>query len=251
MNLIDRLTHMEKVSEGMSPAETYRCRIEDTVCYLKKIDEVFSPTTYSVQREADVMLWLADKLNVPAMMECGRVSGKEYLIMSEVKGRHIDDFVESPLLYVTNLAKALKQLWSIDTSACRFSSRLDVRLQELDYLLKNGLADVNPAHWQNTTTFTEPAELYVWLCSHRPPEEELVFSHGDLGANFLVADDEIIYFDLARCGIADKWQDIALCVRDIREYGLGSSHEEAFFQMLGVEPDQQKLDYYVLLDELF
>lgn len=250
MKYIDRIAIQEKCSDGMSPAEVYKCQIEGTPYYLKRIDKAFSQTTYSVQREAEVMQWLADRLNVPKLLEYGELENKEYLIMSEIKGRHIDDFVEEPLQYITYLIKALHLLHSIDISHCEFSSRLDMRLQELDYLLKRNLADVDREDWQDTTNFTGPNELYKWLCENRP-SEELTFSHGDIVANFFVADGEIYFYDLARCGVADKWVDIALCVRDIREYYPDSNYEKLFFDKLGIEPDYKKIEYYILLDEMF
>lgn len=250
MKYINRITSVEKSLEGMSPAEVYKCRIDETTYYLKTINKVFSQTTYSVKREAAVMRWLTDKLNVPEVLEYGETEDSEYLIMSEIRGRHIDDFAETPLQYISYLVKAIKQLWSINISQCNFSSRLDMRLQELDYLLQRNLADVDAVNWQDTTNFTKPEELYLWLCNNRPPEE-LVFSHGDIGANFFVADGEIYFYDLARCGIADKWQDIAFCVRDIRDYYPDANYERIFFEMLGIEPDYPKIDYYILLDEMF
>lgn len=109
---------------------------------------------------------------------------------------------------------------------------------------------MNPEHWQDSTEFRNPDDLYRWLIEKRP-EEEIVFSHGDIGANFFVKDEEIIFYDLARCGIADKWLDIALCVRDIRDYYPNSAYEKLFFEMLGLEPDYEKIEYYILLDEMF
>ena len=106
------------------------------------------------------------------------------------------------------------------------------------------------ANWQNTTNFKKPEELYSWLCNNRLPEE-LVFSHGDMAGNFFVVDGEIYFYDLARCGVADKWIDIAFCVRDIRDYYPDSDYERVFFEMLGIQPDYEKIDYYILLDEMF
>ena len=76
-------------------------------------------------------------------------------------------------------------------------------------------------------------------------------SHGDIGANFFIADNEIYFYDLARCGIADKWIDIAFYFRDIRDYYPDSDYERIFFEMLGIEPDYKKINYYILLDEMF
>lgn len=250
MRYIDRITEKEKSPDGMSPAEVYRCQLDGATYYLKMIDKLFSNTTYSVRREAEVMQWLADKLHVPALLEYGQVEEKEYLIMGEIKGRHIDDFAGTPMQYLTYLVKALRQLWSVDISRCGFSSRLDFRLQELNYLLEHHLADVNMTNWQDTTDFAGPEELYSWLCNNRPPEE-LAFSHGDIGANFFIVGEEPYFYDLARCGVADKWLDIAFCVRDIRDYYPGTEYERIFFEMLGIEPDYRKIEYYILLDEMF
>lgn len=247
---IDEISFKEKCTDGMSPAKVYKCRIEETQCYLKEIDTIFSGTTYSVKREAEVMQWLSGRLNVPKVIECGQREGKEYLIMSEIKGKHIDCFAQEPLQYITYLVKAIKELWAVDISRCELSSRLDVRLNELKYLLEHDLADTDMSNWQDTTEFTDTTEFYQWLCDHRP-QEELTFSHGDIGANFFVVDDEIYFYDLARCGIADKWVDIAFCVRDIREYYPDSEYESLFFEMLGIEPDYEKIEYYILLDEMF
>lgn len=250
MKYLNRIIKQEKCTEGMSPATVYKCEIDGTCCYLKTINKAFAGTTYSVKREAEVMQWLADKLHVPQLLESGETDYSEYLIMSEIYGQHIDSFAEEPLQYISYLAKAIKLLQGIDISNCSFTSNLDFRLKELNYLLENNLADVDVSHWEETTEFKEPCELYKWLCENKP-QEELVFSHGDIGANFFVKDGEIYFYDLARCGIADKWMDIAFCVRDIRDYFPDSKYEKMFFDMLGVEPNYEKINYYILLDEMF
>lgn len=64
--------------------------------------------------------------------------------------------------------------------------------------------------------------------------------------------------DLGNAGIADKWQDLALCYRSLKHNANGSYgkiysgiHEDDLFKLLGIEPDPEKLRYYILLDELF
>ena len=124
-----------------------------------------------------------------------------------------------------------------------------MRLEELDYLLKNGLADTDISNWEDSTEFTDPQEPYKWLCDNKP-HEELVFSHGDI-SNLFICNDEIYFFDLARCGTADKWLDISMCVREIRNFFHNSEFEKLFFEMLGMEPNYEKINYYLLLDEMF
>ena len=59
--------------------------------------------------------------------------------------------------------------------------------------------------------------------------------------------------------LADKWQDIALCYRSLKHnknglYG-GGQYEgvspDLLFDRLTIQPDWDKIRYYILLDELF
>ena len=64
--------------------------------------------------------------------------------------------------------------------------------------------------------------------------------------------------DLGRAGAADRWQDIALCLRSLRENARGrygpaypGFDEDLLLRTLGMAPDREKIRYYLLLDELF
>src|SRR5574344_1542322 len=59
------------------------------------------------------------------------------------------------------------------------------------------------------------------------------------------------FIDLGRSGSADRWYDIAFCVRSISEYIGEEQYVELFFDLLGIKPDWEKIKYYILLDELF
>lgn len=81
-----------------------------------------------------------------------------------------------------------------------------------------------------------------------------VLSHGDFCLpNVLAQGDSICGFiDLGRAGVADKWQDIALCYRSLQhnfDGTYGSSYEGfepgALFEVLGIEPDWEKIRYYL------
>ena len=116
----------------------------------------------------------------------------------------------------------------------------------MDYLLNNDLADVDCENWEEDTPFKDPRELYDFLKTEKP-EEELVFSHGDLGdSNIFVKDGKVSGFiDLGRSGRADKWYDIAFCVRSIREDIGEEQYVELFFDLLGIKPDWEKIKYYI------
>jgi len=48
-----------------------------------------------------------------------------------------------------------------------------------------------------------------------------------------------------------EYIDIALCVREIRNYYHNPDFEKEFFKILCEEPDYKKIDYYLLLNEMF
>lgn len=107
--------------------------------------------------------------------------------------------------------------------------------------------------------FPSAASLLNWLERNRPPEEP-VFTHGDccLPNLFLDHGGSAWFLDLGRAGIADAYTDIALCLRSLRQNLAGvyggkirpTISEQVFFSALGLRPDEEKLRYYTLLDEL-
>ena len=246
----NNISNVRTISDGMSPAEVMFCEYKGQNAYIKSISKEYFGTTYSVKREKDIMLWLKDKLYVPDVLGFEETENKETLLMTEIIGIYIDDFQNDMEKYVWHLSNAVKLMWSVDIADCSFNSRLNVRLDELKYLLDNNLADVNTDNWEDTTVFNNPCELYDWLVENKP-SEELVFSHGDISANIFVNGTDYYFYDLARAGIADKWLDIAFCVRDIRDVCKGKKYEELFFDLLEIKPDYTKIDYYILLDEMF
>ena len=64
---------------------------------------------------------------------------------------------------------------------------------------------------------------------------------------------------MGKTGVGDKWNDIALCYRSLKHnfdgtYGgkvYKDFNPDMLFEKLGIEPDWDKLNYYILLDELF
>ena len=78
--------------------------------------------------------------------------------------------------------------------------------------------------------------------------------------NIFLGDGQVSGFiDLSRAGAGDKWNDIALCYRSLKHnfsgmYG-GKIYEDfnadKLFETLGIEPDWEKIKYFLLLDELF
>lgn len=79
-----------------------------------------------------------------------------------------------------------------------------------------------------------------------PPIDRLVVCHGDpCVPNTLLdaAGTPIAHVDLGALGVADRWADIAVGSMSIQwNYGPGVEHH--FFEGYGVDPDDERIDYY-------
>lgn len=216
------------------------------------------------ETEYQVMEWLKDRLPVPQVLAHATEGEKDFLLMSKLSGKMSCDesYMENPLLLTEVLAEGLKMLWNVDVSECPFCWNLDRKLAAAKYNVENGLVDVDNVEPETfgENGFRNPAHLLEWLIENRPAEE-LVLVHGDYCLpNIFVKDGKVSGFlDLGKTGLADKWQDIALCYRSLLhnyEGKYGGKAYEGFepgmlFEKLGIEPDWEKIRYYILMDELF
>jgi len=214
--------------------------------------------------EHSILQWLSGKLHVPECFYYGEKDGKSYLLMSRIRGRMScdDEFMTQPQQLVKRLADCLRQLWSVDISDCPVNSSLDRKLAAAEERVRRGVIDIADAEpgTYGENGFRDPEHLLQWLRENRP-EEDIVFSHGDfcLPNIFFDEDSSAGYIDLGRAGTSDRWLDIAICLRSLMHNFEGVYSGKAYpgfepamlFDALGIEPDWKKINYYIMLDELF
>lgn len=219
---------------------------------------------YEARSEIRILNWLNGRELVPKVI-CSHIEdGKSYLLMSKIKGKMSceREFLREPELLIKVLGEGLKMLWGIDISDCPCDSSIENKLKLAEERVKNNLCSMDNVE-QDTygeKGFSSPQELLKWLKDNKP-NESYVLSHGDYCLPNIFIDDNKIsgFIDLGRCGIGDKYQDIALCYRSLVhnfEGRYGGEVYEGFnanilFDELGIEPDWDKIRYYILLDELF
>jgi aminoglycoside phosphotransferase len=101
-------------------------------------------------------------------------------------------------------------------------------------------------------------DLYSELVARSPSSEDRTFTHGDYCLpNVILTEDTTGGFrvsgfvDCANAGIADRYQDLALCARSVAD-NLGAEWVQPLFERYGLDRvDEDKLAYYQLLDEFF
>lgn len=213
--------------------------------------------------EYHMMRWLQGRLPVPEIIAAEQVNGTRYLLMSRIRGSYLcDDAILSDQHRLAELcAEGLRRLWTVDISDCPTRRTLDDKFSEIEEGLRGGWITAEQACQPDTygpNGFSSPAALFDWLVAHRP-EEELVLSHGDYCLPNLFAGEDGLtgFIDIGLSGVADKWVDIekGLWSMWANTTGFFGGKQRPFdrqllFDALGIIPDEEKLRYYGLLNEL-
>lgn len=220
--------------------------------------------TNQSKQNIEMMNWLGKKIPVPKVIYYEIVDGYEYLLMSKIEGQMAcsEHFLENPTELLKILSDALKMLWKADISDCPKNRTIEKELEEAKYRIANNLvdlADCDPETFGDNG-FVNPQELLNWLNDNKPNYEP-VLSHGDFCLpNIFIKNNEISGFiDLGDAGIGDKYRDIALCYRSLRNNFNGTYGGKVYpdftpdklFEYLEIDPDYDKIRFYLLLDELF
>jgi len=248
----ERIKNMviKQVDIGMSAANVYQC-FSETDNYFLKIDSKNS----WLKDEYQNIIWLNNKAPVPKIIEWDSDDINDYLLISKINGLMLCDeyYLNNHISAISVLAKGLQLLQSIDIKNCNIVNNLDKKLNSANIHVKNNEVDVNDWDEETKKSFQSPSILLEYLYDNRPENEELVFTHGDycLPNIFGFGDELLGFIDLSTAGIADKWQDIALCIRSLWYNFETNEYDKLLLNNLGIERDDKKLKYYILLDELF
>ncbi len=242
-------SNIKSVSHGCSDAQV--CLIEtlseSPKCYLKR----GLPGT--LEREKSILVWLKDKLPVPKVLYYSKAE-RDYLLIEGIKG--VD--LVSALSYLSSenvvslLAEGLRMFQGVDINGCPFNMRFAQKLEETKSLVERKLIKIEDFEPENLEKSLE--EIYRQLLLGKPESEDLAFTHGDYCfPNIIINDGKISGFiDLERGGIADRYQDIAIAVRSIRHNLQSEKYVKLFLDACGCEnANFSKINYYILLDELF
>ncbi|WP_435591790.1 phosphotransferase [Nocardia sp. bgisy118] len=147
----------------------------------------------------------------------------------------------------TVMGELLRRLHALPVAECPFDGRLDTALALARRHVLEGLVD--PDDFDDDNAHLDPGQVLDRLVAERPETEDLVVAHGDFTPPNVLENGTLL--DVGGLGVADRYRDLALAERDLRE-DFGDGEVRAFFAAYGLDaPDKRRLDYYRLLDELF
>lgn len=241
------------ITIGQSAAQVYRLvdRAGD-VCFLK-----YCPhgTLFSLADEVARLRWLAGRLPVPAVLGYAEDERGSYLLMSAVSGVDAATAAETQRMdtahLVRLLAEGLRRFHATPIVDCPFDHRLTAEVARAKARMEQGQVDEQEFDAERYGRSTQ--SLWAELINTVPATEAPVLTHGDYCLpNILLADGAVSGFiDLERCGVGDRYRDLALARRSLIR-NCGAEWLDHFFTCYGLpEPDLEKLDFYQLLDEFY
>lgn len=241
---------IEQQAIGESRADVFRLRQDEgTDLFLKSepLEELGE-----LADEIERLRWLEQiKLPAPVVLDDVTENHRHWLLMTAVPGRDLASASElSAEQIIKILATVLRTLHQVPVSLCPFDHSLEQRIARAQERMSAGLVDETDFDDERLGRSAE--DVLAELLSTQPMTHDQVVTHGDACLpNFMAADAHFRGFiDCARMGISDRYQDLALAARSI-ERNLGQAWVKPFFELYGVEPDEQRMKFYCLLDEFF
>jgi len=214
------------------------------------------PWAGGVIAEAERLRWLAGRVPVPEVVVCVEGSdGSGWMVTAAAPGSDATDgqhhFDADRLIRA--LGEGLRRFHDeVPVVGCPFDTRLEVRMAAAAARVAGGRVDVDDL--EPIYRGRAPEALLDVLGGLRPGSaEDLVVVHGDYCfPNVLLQQGRVTgYVDLGRCGVADRYVDLAVAARSVA-HNMGGHAVGPFFAAYGIDwPDVAKIDFYVLLDEFF
>lgn len=218
------------------------------------------PDSDEARTEHTILLWLEGRLPAPRCLFHALEDGTDYLLMTRIQGKMACDegyMKRDKGRYVVRLlADALKRLWQVDAGDCPVRQTLSK-----DLALARQAVEEGKAEYSGRGGFADDRALLKWLEANQPAQEDLVFSHGDYCMPNVLFDGDALagYIDLGNMGVADRWEDIAMVHRSLRNNFSGVFGGQVYpdfdpdwlFEELGIPFDAEKFRFYDLLHELY
>ena len=176
--------------------------------------------------EADIIRWINGRLPVPEIL----YEDETYLILSKKKGRSLKDCTKNRIL--KTCAAILKAFWAMDVSGCPCCEDTEAAISK---------AKGRKLSYTKWNILQKLEETYL--------SEDRVFSHGNLKLENIIVNGNglLLLTGMQKAGTADRYRDLALLIPSLEEAGI---RKEELFSLLGLEPDEEKIEFFGKLNSL-
>lgn len=238
---------LEEISIGCSDSQVFKIEKLDKTYFIK------ISSKGNLTSEYEKLKWLVDKLNVPRITLYDYTDDTEYLITESVGGEMVcsEFYLNNPEVGISVIAQAFSQIYDVDINDCPFDVSIDYKLELVENNVKNNLIHIEDLKNETLKKFGSLENIIKFLKENKFDDEKC-FSHGDtsLPNIFALKDKFVGFIDVGECGIADKWFDLAICEKSIKR-NYGEEYISKFYEKLKIIPDRDKIDYYLLMMELY
>ena len=239
--------NMEEISIGCSDSQVIKIEKNLNYYFLKIAKQGLLTSEYQKLK------WLDGKLPVPKIILYDIFNNTEFLITEAINGEMMcsPKYVSNPTRSLDVIALAFEKIFEVDIKDCPFDVSIDYKLSIVKNNVYNGLVKNSDLKEETLKKFGNVENVITYLINNKFICEPC-FSHGDTSLPNIFSDDFHFtgFIDVGECGIADKWFDLAICEKSIiRNYG--KEYVSSFYDKLKINPDREKIDYYLLMMELY
>lgn len=212
-----------------------------------------------IEKEANILKWLKDRIEVPEVYEFIKIEETYYLIMEMLPGVmgqygfHELSLEEMVILY----ANEIKKWHQIDYSTFPTYNTLEDKIKHAKGNVEKGL--VKTQYFERELQGKSGQEVYDEMLKYYPKSFDLVLCHGDVCMpNFMYLKGKVTgWIDVVGCGVNDRYLDIAIALRTLRfnfewvNQEFSKAYMDLFLNSYGIKQlDMDKVKFYILLDEL-
>jgi kanamycin kinase/aminoglycoside 3'-phosphotransferase-2 len=248
---IDLPEEIERAIRGYESREFHRRQAPSRIFMLDHPERLplILKVARELKREAERIEWLKGKLPVPEVIAIETLDSFDFLLMTRLEGIDGTDAHETMggQRFIECLAQGLQEVHSLPTTDCPFVTTVDDLIEFARQRVEMG--KLAAEHFPPGYLGRSPEDLFDSLCQLRPVESEMVFTHGDASLpNFLFNDDAISgYIDLGQAAVTDRYRDLGDAARSITR-NMGGRWVRLFFEAYGAPMDDQRVEFFILLD---